>query len=62
MSHRSRDIDVADDQYAKTVVLDPNGSAKVNDEEATVVLDLTPAEVHDLLAVGTTPVGSKKSG
>jgi len=55
MSHRSRDIDCSDDQYAKTVVLDPISTVRPSDEDATVVLDLTPAQVQQILTDGKTP-------
>jgi hypothetical protein len=58
MSHRNPD-DFSDDQAAKTVVLDMGGVSKLNDEEATVVLDLTPSQVNQILSNGKAPADTK---
>lgn len=45
----------ADDEDCRTVVLDLGDGARrplPADEEATVVLDLTPTQVHDILTDG----------
>ena len=50
---RSRDITFStDDQACRTLILDLGEDAAKQpapDEEATVVLDLTPAQVHEVL-------------